>query len=153
MPIIHLEDGLTPSKSKVVTMGGVFNDLVNAFATEIKTFTPPKGKQWEVIAMRLMKGSPAGGSFGEHSFSVRQGSATMMLGESVFNSNLDWVSSSWSIADSRQLPASDSAALLAMRSIRADVDNPLSIHYFNATDASNSKTGEITVHVLETPMI
>lgn len=153
MPIIHLEDGLPPSASKVVTMGGAFNDSVGAYGEYVATFTPPKGKKWVVTAMRLSKGFPAGGASGVHSFEVKQGPASVMLGESVYGSNLDWLSSAWTVADSRQLPASDSAAILALRGVTVDESTPLIIRYFNGVDVSNSKLGEITVHVLESPAI
>lgn len=153
MPIIHLEDGVTPSKTRMVTMGGIFNDIVNSFSNHVETFTPPKGKQWRVVAMRLKKGGAAGATLGTHSFSVSQGSASMLYGESVYSSDVDWNNSAWSVADYAQKPPSSEAALLAVGNITADAANPLKITYFNATDAQNVRLGEITVHVIETPMI
>jgi hypothetical protein len=134
-------------------MGGTFNDTVNSFASHTETFTPPRGKKWQVIAMRLLKGFPAGGASGVHSFSAKQGGAAMLRGESVFGTDIDWNTNRWSKADSAQAPASDSAALMALHGITADTENPLIIIYSNATDVQNAKIGEITIHVLESPII
>lgn len=153
MPIIHLEDGIPPSKSRIVVVGGIFNDIVNSFASHTETFTPPRGKKWQVIAIRLKKGFPAGGATGTHNFNVKQAGASMLMGESIFSTELDWNTNRWADADSIQAPADESAALSALHKITADADNPLNIVYFNATDVQNAKTGEITVHVLETPII
>lgn len=153
MPIIHLEDGIPPSKERIITMGGVFNDVVNSFASHTETFTPPRGKKWRVIAIRLLKGFPTGGASGTHSFNVKQAGASMIKGESIFSTEIDWNTNRWADADSEQAPASDEAALIALHSIVADTENPLNIVYLNATDAQNTKNGEITVHVLESPII
>lgn len=77
----------------------------------------------------------------------------MLYGESVYGSDVDWNNSAWSVADYAQKPPSSEAALLAVGNITADAANPLKITYFNATDAQNVRLGEITVHVIETPMI
>lgn len=153
MPIIHREDGVPPSKSRLKTLGGAFNDTVNSFATHTKTFTPPRGKKWQIIAMRLEKGFPTGGSMGEHGFIVKQAGMNMLGGDSVFGSKIDWNSNEWAIADAAQYPATNAAALAAMHAVIADTDNLLTVDYNNLTDAQNTKFGEIIIHVLETPII
>lgn len=153
MPIIHLEDGIPPSKDRIVIMGGAFDDIVNSFASHTETFTPPRGKKWHVITIQLRKGFPTGGTSGVHDFTVKQAGISMIKGESIFSTDVNWNTSRWADADSEQAPTSDEAALIALHSIVADTENPLNIVYLNATDAQNTKNGEITVHVLESPII
>lgn len=153
MPIIHREDGVPPSKSQLVTMGGAFNDTINSFATHTKTFTPPRGKKWQIIAMRLKKGAPVGAAMGAHGFYVEQAVIPMVIGESVFGSLVEWNTNMWTLADSLQRPATEGGAIAAMHAIIADADHPLTVDYNNLTDVANSTLGEITIHVLESPII
>lgn len=153
MPITRIESGIPPSKSRIVNLGGAFNDTVNSFASHTETFTPPRGKKWKVIAMRLKKGFPTGGTSGTHRFDVKQGGVAMVAGESVFGTEVDWHTNQWDDADSSQDPTTNEAALMALHAIYTDTDNPLSVVYANSTDAQNTKFGEISFTVLESPII
>ena len=153
MPIIHLEDGIPPSKSRLITTGGDYPDDIASYGSIIKTYTPPVGKIWEVVNMQLHANAPPGAILGDHSFTLDVGAYYSMFGKSVYGSNLSWVANMWIIADSLQYPASEVSALLACQNLIADGNNPLVVTYNNSTNVIQTNTVTITFIVKETPVI
>ena len=153
MPINRIESGIAPLKSRLIELGGTFNDTVASFGSYTKIFTPPKGVKWEIINMRLLKGFPTGGSVGTNGFTVSVGNAPQIYGESVFGSKIEWRYNTWITADSLKYPVAEDAAILALQRIVSNRGNPLTVRFDNSTDVNNTKLGEIYIQVLERPVV
>lgn len=153
MPIIHLEDGVPPSKSRLILVGATYTTTVAAGGTLIKEFAPPPGKIWEVHYISLDARPPAGAATGTHQFRVFIRSSSVMLGKSVFGSAVEWDNNMWVTADSVKQPATETGAMTAVRNMVCDSVNNLTIRYDNNTDVVNSGDFIIFVYVKETPII
>lgn len=151
--ITRIEDGVPPSKStyKLHTVLDPANVL--PFTSEDTYISPPIGKLWRILNMFLYCRNPLGATFGEHSYTLRSGDINIILGESVFGSNILWDYMGWQLADSRQEPDSNIGAQYALDNIHLTPDNQLRIRYINNTDSTQVEARDIRLSVLETTLI
>ena len=155
MPILHSEDGVPPSKIRVVEVGVTSTDAVPSGTSKIEEFTPPAGYIWEISRMFLLALPPTGAASGTHQFSVYTGGGIGIgiHGKSVFGSKVSWNYSVWDVADSLKIPSSEEATLLALQSILCDQNTPLKVYYSNDTNVDQTIERTIVISVKETPII
>ena len=153
MPINRIENGVSPTTStyKLHTILETAN--VNPFSYEDTYISPPIGKLWKILNMFLYCRNPLGATFGEHTYVIKSGTINIVMGESVFGSNLLWDYCGWEIANSSQKPGASIDAQYALNNIYLTNDNKLTIKYINNTDATQVEARDIRVSVKETTLI
>ena len=153
MTIFHTESGIAPLKSKLIQE--VLSDTadVAAFDALERSFTPPAGYIWNIIAMDLLAGAIPGATAGSHEFSVKTGDIVLITGSSVFGSTVAWGNSHWQNADSAKLPPESNTTLMALLNATFSNNNPIKIEYVNGTDAIASGTRTIKLYIIERSII
>lgn len=95
----------------------------------------PAGKNCRVRSLGLDKAAVLASTLGTHVFSVTVGSTfPIIYGRSTFNSKLEFSYSHWYIANSLQLPPSDTAQAIAIEHIDFSDTISVRIQYINFTD-------------------
>lgn len=153
MPISRIESGVAPAKSKLRLVGDIYTTTINSGLFELNTYTPPIGKIWEITQLYLKANPLPGGASGTHNFKLKTGAGYGLTGVSIFSSELVWDYNMWVVADSYQRPSTETASVLALRSLVYDNDNPLKIDYYNNTDVNQTVQRLIFAQVKETPII
>lgn len=153
MPIIHLEDGVPPSSSKIILVDMSQTADILPMGGNISTEAPPKGYVWEVINMYLYAVKKLGASSGTQNFEIAVGTIPIMFGASTFAVDLFWKYGEWGSADSEQKPADAVAAVMAMQGIVVESDNPITITYNNRLDVTQTFDRSMYLTVKQTPVI
>ena len=153
MPINRIESGVPPSKSTHLIKQYTLSAVLGASATEHTYITPPPGKLWQIINMRLIASNPVGATSGNHVYTLRVGQINILAGDSNFGSMLKWDYTHWESADKSQKPNTDIAAQTALISTHIVKITPLEIIYSNFTDAAQGSMRHIYFSILETPII
>lgn len=151
--IIHTEDGVPPSNSRMVIIDETYTDDVDAGNSAVHTFTPPVGYLWKITSIYLKVTAPSGAASGTHQFMIANAVSAMMRGISVFGSGIEWDGSIWITADSAKIPSTEIAALFALTSAVFDSENTLNILYYNDTDVISTGARQIEIVIEETPKI
>lgn len=153
MPIIHLEDGIPPSKTKLKLVDGSQSGNVLSGNSIITELTPPDGFIWEVVDMYLNVKNKTGSASGTQSFDVYNWPVPKLFGACTFGNPLTFDYSHWSAADSSKLPADVNNALSALQSIVVSDTIPLRITYANDLDVTQTWGRSIFILVKESPKI
>lgn len=153
MAIIHLEDGVPPSKSRMVIYEESDADDVIAGGSKITTITPPVGHIWKITSLYLDAKPPFLAGGGTHQWMVGNAVSAMLRGISTFASNVEWDASMWTVANSSKAPSSEIAALYTLINSVFDSNNPIVIIYYNDTDKTAADTRNIEIVIEETPKI
>lgn len=142
--IIHTEYG-TPAKSISVSAAVDTNTgNVTASNTDTHTLTPPEGKIWEVVRIRLYCLAPPSATTGSHEFRLftEDNDSTITVyhlsGESNYNTKLSYTYGRWEHADILQKPADPIHQLQAVEGIVISDTNPLYLLYSNDTDVTQT---------------
>ena len=110
----------------------------------------PQGSTYQIEGAFLqVSGVPSSGS-GRHTFDLKpMGSLISLRGVSSYSDELRWQFSHWSSATQTKLPADESAAMSAMRDLRATDSKPITVTYFNDTDSTQTEQRTIKFVVSE----
>lgn len=153
MPINRIEDGVPPTESTYKLYTILESANIPPFTPEDTYISPPTGKLWKILNVFLYCRNPLGAAFGVHSYTLTSGEINIMLGESVFGSNLLWDYCGWETADSKQKPDTNIGAQYALNNIYLTDDNQLTVRYINNTDATQVEARDIRISVKETTLI
>lgn len=153
MPIIHLEDGVPPSKSKILLLNGSQTGNVAAGSDMTTTLTPPKGYLWEVMDLYINIKNKAGAAAGTQDIDVIAGAVSKLFGSTDFGNDLNWSYSEWAAATAAKKPADPVAAVMALRGVVVDVNDPLRFIYYNKLDVTQTWGRSIYLTVKQTPII
>ena len=154
MAIRHIENGIAPIKSKLVYSQTIDTSTINAMDSKDYTYTPPPGVVWSINSMYISVGGPLGASMGTHEFQflMSGGALSFLQAEQLFNASLQYDNSCWSSASAYN-PSDISAVLAALRTVRFTKEHPLTIRYFNLTDANQTRSRGINIFMLEESII
>ena len=153
MPINRIESGVPPAKSTQLVKYYTLSATLPASSTEHTVITPPAGKLWQIINMRLIASNPVGASSGNHVYTLSVGQINVLAGDSNFGEQIIWDYTRWDKADKSQKPDTDVAAQNALASIRVIKETPLTVTYSNFTDVSQGSMRHFQFSILETPII
>lgn len=152
MPIIHLEDGVPPAKSKHILLNMSQTGSILAAGDELSTLTPPKGYIWEIVNMYLDVKNKTGSAAGTQDFEISAGLVPVMFGSIDFGSDLTWTYGEWGSVTT-QKPADAVNAMMALNNIVVDADNALGVRYTNNLDVTQTWSRTIYFTVKQTPII
>ena len=119
MPINRIEDGVPPAKYTYITKSIIESDTVLAGQVDDTIITPPAGKLWQILNMRLTGHNLVfvGATSGYHRFKFIVGGVNTLYGKSSYDSALLWDWSRWFLANLEQQPTTETASLMALTNI------------------------------------
>jgi len=113
--------------------------VVPFMATADTVLTPPIGWIYRMRSMFLWASPPAGATFGSHAYHVIAPAGALayspMQGRSTYDRMVQFNGGGWTVANSETRPTGPAAQQLAVAALIATVDSPLTVRYFNDTDA------------------
>lgn len=114
---------------------------INSGDMETVVFTSPSGTYSRVIAMNLGVKAPVNATSGSHQFNVvsEKNRIDMMIGESNYNTKLQYAFQTWNSADVRQRPSTEDAQVKAARGVTYDSTNGLQFEYRNNTNTGTAR--------------
>ena len=152
--INRIEGGVPPTTSKHITQDITESDSISSMGFDWTYITPPAGKVWRILNMYLVAAAPFGASSGTHNFSLGIGGAmNILMGASIFSSNVRWDYSQWDVADSEQKPSDIVAAQRSLTNTYIIKEDPLRVTYTNFTDVTQASMRRLFFSILETPLI
>lgn len=116
------------------------SSVVVPFMSTIDTvLTPPTGWIYRMRSMFLWASPPAGATFGTHAYHVIAPAGALayspMQGRSSYNRMVQFNGGGWTVANDETRPTGPAAQQLAVAALIATEDDPLTLRYFNDTDA------------------
>jgi len=113
--------------------------VVPFMSTADTVITPPPGWIYRMRSMFLWASPPAGATFGTHAYHIIAPAGALayspMQGRSSYNRMVQFNGGGWTVANDETRPTGPAAQQLAVAALIATEDDPLTIRYFNDTDA------------------
>jgi hypothetical protein len=141
----------TQRTESVTTVDTAQTSTVSPGTESDTVITAPSGTVLEVLGMRVKVGNPGGATTGFHDIQFRSSTRLhiYLLARSGPGTNIRINRGIILKADDVQEPSTEIAQLTAIRSIRIDDTNGLTIRYKNETDADQTDDRQIQLVALE----